>query len=318
MGECWPCSTGSRAWAVAPNAGSESPASGCVWVSARQEYSRQHLASAVAAQCSIVGPQLLLHRVDGLLRRLYSIHFASAFIHADGRTLVALCADIRACGAAMPTAVSPITTWAAERSLSISADRSGAALFCIASHRQSDEDTADHRLGDGNPRVKSHPVRLLGNAIDRHPNFDYARFHRRCRADVPRRHQLRLGAEAGASQHTTRYFLVGCVHSALHHGGEAIAPCPAPIHLHGLEVRRRDSCTASLGPRAAKKDTSVHLAANSAPLRRIIGFRAPTQYERHVRFHNHGICAPLSTRNLCLRPCRKSGDIDPASERCCY
>ncbi|KAF8283215.1 hypothetical protein TcYC6_0029160 [Trypanosoma cruzi] len=183
MGECWPCSTGYRAWAVAPNAGSESPASGCVWVSARQEYSRQHLTSAVAAQCSIVGPQLLLHRVDVLLRRLYSIHFASAFIHADGRTLVALCADIRACGAAMPTAVSPITTWAAERSLSISADRSGAALFCIASHRQSDEDTADHRLGDGNPRVKSHPVRLLGNAIDRHPNFDYARFHRRCRAD---------------------------------------------------------------------------------------------------------------------------------------
>ncbi|RNC36935.1 hypothetical protein TcCL_Unassigned00011 [Trypanosoma cruzi] len=37
-GECWPCSTGYRAWAVAPNAGSKSPASGCVWVSARQEY----------------------------------------------------------------------------------------------------------------------------------------------------------------------------------------------------------------------------------------------------------------------------------------
>ncbi|RNC34396.1 hypothetical protein TcCL_Unassigned02814 [Trypanosoma cruzi] len=97
---------------------------------------------------------------------------------------------------------------------------------------------------------------------------------------VPRRCQLRLGAEAGASHHTTRYFLVGCVHSALHEGGEAIAPCPAPIHLHSLEVRHGDSCTASLGPRAAKKDTSVHLEANPAPLRRIIGFRTTTQHER--------------------------------------
>ncbi|RNC55188.1 hypothetical protein TcCL_ESM07332 [Trypanosoma cruzi] len=279
MGECWPCSAGSRAWAVAPNAGSESPASGCVWVSARQEYSRQHLTSAVAAQCSIVGPQLLLHRVDVLLRRLDGIHFASVFIHADDRTLVALCADGRACAAAMQPALSLVSKWAAEHSLKIGADGSGPALFCIASHRQSDEDTADHRLGGGNPRVKSHLVRLLGNAIDRHLNFG---LHVTAAAGqtVPRRHQLRLGAEAGASQHTTRYFLVGCVHSALHHGGEAIAPCPAPIHLHSLEVRHRDSCTASLGPRAAKKDTSVHLAANLTPLRRIIGFRAITQYGR--------------------------------------
>ncbi|KAF8282968.1 hypothetical protein TcBrA4_0078080 [Trypanosoma cruzi] len=74
-------------------------------------------------------------------------------MHADDRTLVALCADLRACGAAMPAAVSVVATWAAEHYLSISADRSGAALFCIASHRQSDEDTADHRLGGGNPRV---------------------------------------------------------------------------------------------------------------------------------------------------------------------
>ncbi|RNC32378.1 hypothetical protein TcCL_Unassigned05018 [Trypanosoma cruzi] len=75
---------------------------------------------------------------------------------------------------------------------------------------------------------------------------------------VPRRHQLRLGAEAGASRHTTRYSLVGCFHSTSH----------------------RDSCTASLGPRASKKDTFVHLTANPATLRRIIGFRAPTQHER--------------------------------------
>ncbi|RNC40799.1 hypothetical protein TcCL_NonESM09700, partial [Trypanosoma cruzi] len=52
------------------------------------------------------------------------------------------------------------------------------------------------------------------------------------------------------------------------------------VHLHSLEVRHRDSCTASLVPRASTKDTSVHLAANPAPLRRIIGFHAPTQHER--------------------------------------
>ncbi|RNC53486.1 hypothetical protein TcCL_ESM09191 [Trypanosoma cruzi] len=79
------------------------------------------------------------------------------------------------------------------------------------------------------------------------------------------------------------FCLVGCVHTALHHGGEAIAPCPAPTHLHSLGVRHGDSCTASLGPRASTKDTSVHLAANLALLRRIIGFRAPTQHERLTR-----------------------------------
>ncbi|RNF06256.1 hypothetical protein TcG_10405 [Trypanosoma cruzi] len=80
-----------------------------------------------------------------------------------------------------------------------------------------------------------------------------------------------------------RSFLVGCVHSALRHGGEATAPCPAPTNFHSLEVRHRDSCTASLGPRAANKDTSVHLEANPAPLRRTIGFRAPRQHERLTR-----------------------------------
>ncbi|RNC57537.1 hypothetical protein TcCL_ESM04844 [Trypanosoma cruzi] len=58
----------------------------------------------------------------------------------------------------------------------------------------------------------------------------------------------------------------------------------APTHLHSLGVRHRDSCTASLVPRASTKDTSVHLAASPAPLRRIVGFRAPTQQER-LTFH---------------------------------
>ncbi|EAN98628.1 hypothetical protein TcCL_ESM08809 [Trypanosoma cruzi] len=98
---------------------------------------------------------------------------------------------------------------------------------------------------------------------------------------VPRRHQPRLVAGDWASQQNTmRYFLVGCFHSASQHGGEAIAPCLAPIHLHSLEAQHRDSCTASLGPRASAKDASVHLAANLAPLRRIVGFRAFTQHER--------------------------------------
>ncbi|RNC34510.1 hypothetical protein TcCL_Unassigned02702 [Trypanosoma cruzi] len=69
--------------------------------------------------------------MDGLLRRLYSTHFASAFIHADGRTLVALYVDIHVRAAAMPTALSLVATWAAEHSLNINADRSG--QLCSAS-----------------------------------------------------------------------------------------------------------------------------------------------------------------------------------------
>ncbi|RNF02056.1 hypothetical protein TcG_11313 [Trypanosoma cruzi] len=203
-------------------------------------------------------------------------------MHADDRTLVALCVDLRACGAAMPAAVSVVATWAAEHCLRIDADRSGAALFCIASHRQSDEDTAEHRLGGGNPRVKSHLVRLLGNAIDRLLNFG---LHVTVAAGqtVPLCHQPRLEAEAGASHHTMRSCLVGCVRTALHHGGEAVAPCPAPTHLHGLEVRHGGGCTASLGPHASSKDASVHLDASPAPLRRIIAFRASTQHKRLTR-----------------------------------
>ncbi|RNF04200.1 hypothetical protein TcG_10834 [Trypanosoma cruzi] len=125
------------------------------------------------------------------------------------------------------------------------------------------------------------------------------------KVDRPRRRQPQLGAGAGASQHTMRSCLVGCVHTALHHGGEAVAPCPAPTHLHGLGVRHGGSCTVFLVPHASSKDTSVHLAANPAPLRRIIGFRALTQHERLTRLRymedvrgaaplgNHGIVNTL-------------------------
>ncbi|RNF23249.1 hypothetical protein TcG_01806 [Trypanosoma cruzi] len=137
------------------------------------------------------------------------------------------------------------------------------------------------RRGHGRPSSgrweatrQSHPVRLLGNAIDRHLNF-VSHVTVAARQTVPRRRRLRLGAGAGASQHTMRSLRVGCVHSALHNGGAAIAPCPAPTHLHSLEVRQGDGGTASLGPRVSAKGASVHLEANPAPLRRIIVFRAP-------------------------------------------
>ncbi|EKF98965.1 hypothetical protein TCSYLVIO_010131, partial [Trypanosoma cruzi] len=207
---------------------------------------------------------------------------ASAFIHADDRTLVALCADIRVRAAAMTTAVSLVATWTAEHSLKISADRSGAALFCIASHRQSDEDTADHRLGDGIQHVKSHPVRLLGNAIGRHLNFG---LHVTVAAmwTVPRRHQLRLDAEAGASRHTTQYFLVGCFHSALHHGDEAITPCPA----HAQQRRILLSIWPPIHHRCGGLLVSAHSHNTNAS---------------HF-FDVLRTCVPLSTRNLCRRPC---------------
>ncbi|PWV17658.1 hypothetical protein C3747_17g59 [Trypanosoma cruzi] len=177
-------------------------------MSAREQYSRQQLASAWAAQCSVVGPQLFHRHVDGLPRRLDSIYLALAFVHADDRTLVALGADGRECAAAMSTALSAVATWSAEHSLKIEADGSGAALFCIASNRNSDEDAADHRLGGGNPRVKSHLVLLLGNAIDRQLNF-VLHFTPTAGQTVPRRRQPRLGAVAGAFHHIMRSLLAG-------------------------------------------------------------------------------------------------------------
>ncbi|KAF8278948.1 hypothetical protein TcBrA4_0105850 [Trypanosoma cruzi] len=215
------------------------------------------------------------------MRRLDSIHFASAFMHADDRTLVALCADLRACGAAMPAAVSVVATWSAEHCLRIDADGSGAALFCIASHRQSDEDTADHRLGGGKPRVNPtlrvcSAMRLIDTLIlfGTSPPLQ----GRPCHAAV----------SCGWAQELVRpstpcdpfsldASTVRCTTAVRrpHRVG--------PTHLHSLEVSYGDSCTASLVPRVSAKDTSLHLAAGPAPLRRIVGFRAPTQHKRLTR-----------------------------------
>ncbi|PWV10900.1 hypothetical protein C3747_64g29 [Trypanosoma cruzi] len=144
----------------------------------REQHFRKQLASAGAQQGSVPGPQLFLHCVDDLLRRLENIYSASAFMYADDLTLAALGADIHACAAAMQPALSPITTWAAEHSLKINVGKSEAALFHISSHTRSEEEMADLCLGNGNLRIRSRPVRLLGTTIEQLLNFDYARFHR--------------------------------------------------------------------------------------------------------------------------------------------
>ncbi|PWV09783.1 putative Reverse transcriptase (RNA-dependent DNA polymerase)/RNase H [Trypanosoma cruzi] len=105
-----------------------------VRVCTREQHSRKQLASAGAPQGSVPGPQLFLHCVDDLLRRLHNIYSASALMYADALALVASGADIHACAAATQPALSPITTWAAEHSLKINVDKSEAALFHISSH----------------------------------------------------------------------------------------------------------------------------------------------------------------------------------------
>ncbi|PWV00926.1 hypothetical protein C3747_203g54 [Trypanosoma cruzi] len=252
-----------------------------VRVCTREPHSRKQLASAVVPQGGVPGPKLFFRCVDDVLRRLGSIYSASALMHADEHTLVASGADIHACAAAMQPALSLTTAWAAEQNLKINVDKSEAALFYISSHTHtlSDEEMVDLHLVSGNLRIQSRPVRLLDTTINRLLNFG-THASTAAKQTMPRRHQLRLVAQAGASHHTMRSFLIVYVHSVSLYCGEAIAPCPALIHLHGLEVRHGDSCTASLGPRASSKDTSVHLAANPAPLQRNIGFHAPSQHER--------------------------------------
>ncbi|ESS62021.1 hypothetical protein TCDM_10350 [Trypanosoma cruzi Dm28c] len=100
---------------------------------------------------------------------------------------------------------------------------------------------------------------------------------------VSRRRQLRLCAETGASRHTTQYFLVGCFHGALHHGDEAIAPCPAPAQQRRILL----STWPPIQHRCGGSLVSAHPHNTNAS-------------------HFSGVlrtCVPLSTRNLCRRPC---------------
>ncbi|PWV19828.1 hypothetical protein C3747_8g772 [Trypanosoma cruzi] len=142
-----------------------------VRVCTREQHSRKQLASAGAQQGSVPGPQLFLHCVDDLLRRLDNIYSASALMYADDLTLVASGAEIHACAAAMQPALSPITTWAAEHSLKINVDKSEAALFYISSHTRSEKDMVDLLPGNGNLRIQSRPVRLLDTTVEQLLNF---------------------------------------------------------------------------------------------------------------------------------------------------
>ncbi|EKF28010.1 hypothetical protein MOQ_008255 [Trypanosoma cruzi marinkellei] len=215
-------------------------------------------------------------------------------MYADDPTLLASGADIHACAAAMQPALSLITTWAAEHSLKINGDKNEAALFYTSSHTRSDEDTADLHLGSGNLRIQSRPVRLLGNTIDRLPNFG-THASTAAKQTMPRRYQQRViaKARARASHHTMRSFLIGYVHIVLFHNGVAVIPCLAPTYLHHMEVRHRDCCETSLGLSASTEDTSVRLAANLPSLQKILWLRAPTQYERYIRLHDHEDPRPL-------------------------
>ncbi|KAF8277534.1 hypothetical protein TcBrA4_0111250 [Trypanosoma cruzi] len=185
-----------------------------------------------------------------------SIYFAFALMYTDALTLVASGADIHACAAAMPPALSRITTWAAEHSLKINVDKSEAALFHISSHTRSDKEMADLLLGNGNLRIQSCPVRLLDTTFDlllnSGPHASTA-----SRRTMPRRYQLRLVAQAGAFHHNTQSFSIGYVHGVSLYYGDAIVPCLAPTYLHNMELLYRNSCKTHLGISAPTEDASV-------------------------------------------------------------
>ncbi|KAF8303502.1 hypothetical protein TcYC6_0038430 [Trypanosoma cruzi] len=251
-----------------------------------EQHSRKQLASAGAPQGSVLGPQLFLHCVDDLLHRMDNIYSAAALMHADALTLFASGAEIHACAAAMQPALSPITKWAAEHSLKINVDKSEAALFHISSHTRSEKDMVDLLPGNGNLRIQSRPVRLLDTTVEQLLNCG-PHASTASKQTMPRRCQLRLVAQTGASHHTMQSFSIGYVHGVSLYSGKAILPCLAYIYFHNTEVLYRDSCTTSLGISAPTEDTSVCLEANPLTLRKILWLRETNQHERHARYHNH-------------------------------
>ncbi|ESS60705.1 hypothetical protein TCDM_11750 [Trypanosoma cruzi Dm28c] len=222
-----------------------------------------------------------------MMCRLENIYFASAFMYADALTLVASGADIHACAAVMPPALSRITTWAAEHSLKINVAKREAALFHISSHTESEEDMTDLLPGNGNLRIQSRPVRLLDTTFDLPLNFG-PHASTVAKQTTPRRYQLRPVAQAGASNHNTQSFSIGYVHVVSLYYGDAIVPCLAPTRLHNMEALYRNSCKTHLGISAPTEDASVELEANLLPLRKILWLRDNIQHERHARFHDHG------------------------------
>ncbi|ESS63434.1 hypothetical protein TCDM_08734 [Trypanosoma cruzi Dm28c] len=208
-------------------------------------------------------------------------------MYADALTLVASGADIHACAAAMPPALSRITTWAAEHSLKINVAKSEAALLHISSHTESGKDMVDLLPGNGNPRIQSRPVRLLDTTFDLLLN-SAPHASTVAKQTMQGRYQLRPVAQAGAFHHNTQSFSIGYVHGVSLYYGDAIVPCLAPTRLHNMEVLYRNSCKTHLGISAPTEDASVELEANLLPLRKILWLRDTIQHERHARFHDHG------------------------------
>ncbi|KAF8306513.1 hypothetical protein TcBrA4_0022020 [Trypanosoma cruzi] len=207
-------------------------------------------------------------------------------MYTDEHTLVASGADIHACAAVMQPALSPITTWAAEHNLKINVAKSEAALFHISSHTESEEDMADLRLGNGNLRIQSRPVRFLDTTFDQLLNFG-PHASTAAKQTTPRRYQLRPVAQAGAFHHNTQSFSIGYGHGVSLYSGDAIVPCLAPTCLHNMEALYRNRCKTHLGISAPTEDASVELEANILPLRKTLWLHETIQHERHARFHDH-------------------------------
>ncbi|EKG03695.1 hypothetical protein TCSYLVIO_005253 [Trypanosoma cruzi] len=207
-------------------------------------------------------------------------------MYADELTLVASGAGIHACAAAMQPSLSLTTTWAPEHSLKTNVDKSEAALFYFSSHTRSDEEMVDLHPGNGNLRIQSCPVRLLGTTIYRLPNFGTHASTTTKRIKLSG-YQLRLVAQTGASHHTMQSFSIVYVHSVSLYSGETIPPCLAPTYLRNMEVLYRDSFKTSPGLSAPTEDTYAYLEANLLPLQKILWLRALTQYERYIRLHDY-------------------------------
>ncbi|RNC35542.1 hypothetical protein TcCL_Unassigned01574 [Trypanosoma cruzi] len=109
----------------------------------------------------------------------------------------------------------------------------------LHTHALSDEEMVDLHLGNGQLRIQSRPVRLLGATINRLLNFG-THASTAAKQTMLRRYQLKLVARAGASHLTMRSFSIGYVHSVSLYRGEAILPCLAYNYLHNMEVRYRD------------------------------------------------------------------------------
>ncbi|KAF8285415.1 hypothetical protein TcBrA4_0037900 [Trypanosoma cruzi] len=191
-----------------------------------------------------------------MMCRMENIYFAFALMYTDEHTLVASGADIHACAAAMPPALSRITTWAAEHSLKINVDKREAALFHISSHTESDKDMVDLLPGNGNLRIQSCPVCLLDTTFDLLLNSG-PHASTVAKQTMQGRYQLRPVAQAGAFHHTMRFFSIGCVHGVSLYYGKSIVPCLAPTCLHNTEVLYRNSCKTHLGISAPTEDASV-------------------------------------------------------------